>query len=1376
MNTTPSPPDVLQTAGNMLECHDFRDRHKPELLELTGVSQHGRATMSGLNDYDYQTLAQLTSGDSHNLQQLRTLTKSGIPNEILEHFKHIKCHCVMGLFPEIGRAWLTIDSDIYIWTYEQARDVAYYDGLSHLIVSVGLVKPRPGVLINDVKYLLLLTTPIEVIVLGVTFDDQNDPQAAVAEANGMHLMNKPLFVLATDNIAINVIQGSDDGRIFLGGRDGCLYEIDYHSESSWFGKRCKKINHSQGLVSYIVPSFLKVFSEVDPIEKIVIDNSRKLLYVLTEKSSIEAWHIGANFTNVRRLGRITQNDIASQAINLIKTVDPSIFKCVKAICPLSREDSNFLHLVAVTQCGVRLYFSTSRLNGQQQQFNYIPDNFNVGQPTNNSMPTMQTESETPKGLFLLHVRLPPGYTPNATTNKPKQVHAAHHSEGTMLMITTQQQEQDLLWSVSSAPFSNFSYLVESTALEGLDGIVWSLAELKDSIVPSVTSMLHNYRTPRRVVLLTNQGTHIVELLKAAHLLQQLLLSCKGPHHESVKMFFQTQTEREACVTALLLATSNQLCGSDIALWATQAFMLYGGEPCFQHYMNASNRNMHNNTMGSTTIVPGRERMPPMYMSTPMPNTGNSGAMGTQYTQPISPISVTQPTQQQQQHQHSALPVSDSSLIIYSAKHDGLYLFVSRMLRSVWKLHCVDENLCSRLTSNDCSILLIELRALRNFLEKHSVHDLSASRRMPYDTHLGRSSTVLMNNSQMPMNEHRNLTEQAQIEEKRSLSALNQFIKHACEVMSLWSILNDHQFQLLCQQLSPEHQKMLRCCTFRDLLITRSEVCAFLIIALINLYLKDKADVTEVSDNLRELCPNLYRHEDEVTYKATEILMSVKNCQSAQEKEQKLCTTLQMCLDAAPTLPLHSICQQFISVDFYEGVVELSATCASKMDPEEIGIHYYNNNEPAEDREGYTCFVTRMNYYKEVQLMLDCIYHSLASSRPDQDQSRTIMFNCDSTQDHHDIENRSKQTIKKITNQALRLKDPLMHVTIYEWLLSHDMNSELLELVQPSLGEFLRRSVSRNPENVKLIDLLWKYYEKNGHHSQAAQILDNLAMTRSENISLDVRIDYLVRAVMCMRNETVGSSITNGIFLKELEDKLEIARVQKSVLGAMHPLANSNPDARQAIKELNLALYDITQLYQNFADPFDLWECQLSILNCSNHNDPLLIESVWGNIINSAVDTPGSAHERSIQLFTKIELLVREFGESGPCFPFAFLIRELEIKACQLHLPEGTVPEKLFAMKLDVELLLEYYSRMISMNERIWANEGNEWHLIQSAIRVVTLLADNAQAIWYRSKRRILGKAQDIVAACLNICYQKPDTNRLQHSLKELQCRLQRLLG
>lgn len=151
-----------------------------------------------------------------------------------------------------------------IWTYEHTRDVAYFDGLSHLIVSVGLIKPKPNVFINDVKNLLVLTTPIEIIVLGVTFGDTtksvSTPSFLSSTFEEMQLMNKPIFVLNTDNIAITCIEGTSDGRIFLGGRDGCLYEICYQAESNWLGKRCKKVNHSQGLLSYVLPGFLKGFA------------------------------------------------------------------------------------------------------------------------------------------------------------------------------------------------------------------------------------------------------------------------------------------------------------------------------------------------------------------------------------------------------------------------------------------------------------------------------------------------------------------------------------------------------------------------------------------------------------------------------------------------------------------------------------------------------------------------------------------------------------------------------------------------------------------------------------------------------------------------------------------------------------------------------------------------------------------------------------------------------------------------------------------------------------------------------------------------------------------------------------------------------------
>ena len=38
-----------------------------------------------------------------------------LPAELVEHFGHMQCNCMMGLFTEVERAWLTIDSDIYVW-------------------------------------------------------------------------------------------------------------------------------------------------------------------------------------------------------------------------------------------------------------------------------------------------------------------------------------------------------------------------------------------------------------------------------------------------------------------------------------------------------------------------------------------------------------------------------------------------------------------------------------------------------------------------------------------------------------------------------------------------------------------------------------------------------------------------------------------------------------------------------------------------------------------------------------------------------------------------------------------------------------------------------------------------------------------------------------------------------------------------------------------------------------------------------------------------------------------------------------------------------------------------------------------------------------
>lgn len=312
-----------------------------------------------------------------------------------------------------------------------------------------------------------------------------------------------------------------------------------------------------------------------------------------------------------------------------------------------------------------------------------------------------------------------------------------------------------------------------------------------------------------------------------------------------------------------------------------------------------------------------------------------------------------------------------------------------------------------------------------------------------------------------------------------------FLEHACEVMALWKILCEHQFNLLVPTLPKEHQIALSGCIFRDLILFRSDTCALLIVSLINSYLNDNASLGPISTKLRHVCPTLYRNEDAISHKATEILILSKTTQDTEEKDEKLRTALRLCKDAAPNLPLPSICQQFVAAEFYSGVIELCATCAAKFDPNDAALHYSKNNNQFEDQEGFIAYTSRVNCYKEIKIMLDKIYQN-SMNLQDNLQQNDLQNGGD---DHDKI---ISQNILPIVAIALQMSDQLLHYAVYEWLLAHQLLGRLLGISEPSLGAYLTQAVNKNPENLILTDLLWKYYERNLQHSSAAKILDNLA--------------------------------------------------------------------------------------------------------------------------------------------------------------------------------------------------------------------------------------------------------------------------------------------
>jgi nuclear pore complex protein Nup155 len=47
------------------------------------------------------------------------------------------------------------------------------------------------------------------------------------------------------------IKGTKEGRIFLCGEDGNLYELVYEKEDTWLNKKIRKINHSQKYFGFL---------------------------------------------------------------------------------------------------------------------------------------------------------------------------------------------------------------------------------------------------------------------------------------------------------------------------------------------------------------------------------------------------------------------------------------------------------------------------------------------------------------------------------------------------------------------------------------------------------------------------------------------------------------------------------------------------------------------------------------------------------------------------------------------------------------------------------------------------------------------------------------------------------------------------------------------------------------------------------------------------------------------------------------------------------------------------------------------------------------------------------------------------------------------
>lgn len=1257
----------INAASDRLEQNLRFDSMFKSLGELLRANPN-QPSLSGLQDIDYPNMLNL----SYKIPLISNITTTPLPTEVLEQFVNMQHNCALGIFPEICRAWLSVDSSIFFWAYDNAGDVAYYDGLDQTIIAVHLFKPKPNVFKTHIRYLLCLVTATEITLFGVTCSDEEaSPQTTVL------LIPDPLFKLSTDNIIFSVLSGTQDGRIFLGGNDGSLYEIVYQAEDGWFSRKCRKLNHSYSILSLVTPSFL-TFSENEPIVQIVIDDSRHLLYARTEKSTIHLYDLGSDGSTIRLVTSKTLTAVVNQASCIARTIDTSNFKPIVGIHVLNKNESDNINLVAVTQAGVRLYFSACGF-------------------------------DRPNSLDLVHVRLPPGFTPSSVMPRPNSVSNIYHKDNTFIMTSSQTENKDLLWVLSNDFYVYEDQMMEAFSVNSLGGKVWCIAEevdhrstmnVSDSQNPPLVVKQHAEER-RKLILLTSEGIHIFHKQRPIDQLSLLLTENQCPEAPAVRSFFQSTKLTEACLTSLIIASSSHLPQEkQLVEWATLAFFRYGGEPRLLR-----SPNLNGSYMPSVSTPLGS----PIHHSTPRIN--------------VSPIAS-------QLNTMNGLTL-DQVEVQFSARHDAVYLYLARILRPIWFYKSVNTEfiegnqkvLTIPTSIDDITLYLKRLTELQKFL--------SANIQIMNDN----TKTTKLNNVADPPD--------AMTLERESLNALTKLLIRSIEVLNLYKLLYGHQFSTVCANLPTETQMKLTTTTFRDLIISGSDMTTSIASALVRRYLDDNITTDAISRKLHELCPSIFRQENALQAKAHEMILQSRSIVDKVDKERMMNEAVSLLKKIGVRLDLQAICDLLHSARAYRYIVDICLFVAERRDP--LNLAGFNqprmmNNtlDDGEERTRATALGYRMDCYMKIIDTLDKLLN-------------TDNFN-------------------EVFDASIKSVDELFHTKLYEWLCDKNLSSKLLEFNSQYIEPFLKKKAESDNFSTNYLDLMWRFYERRGNFFGAAKILDKLACKPCAEYGLDERLEYLSRAKGCIEALSMQPS---GEYLHELEEKMDVVRIQIQVYKRLKELPDT-PAISEALSQLNYALSDLDQLYKGYAQKFKLYDCQLSILKCGNMYDPILIEKLWKEIIDETLRN-NSQESPDTQLYilsNRIENLGKNLMPSERFFPVYFIIAYLEFITHSYNNLRW-VPHCLLNIGFKPINLLDPYHRFYKSREHsvFWP---------EKSIHVLRVIAELIEESLNKSDRSFATACLDVICDYLidlqTMVVTDKDSKRLQEQFTILQSRISQLLN
>ncbi|KAF8905503.1 nucleoporin [Gymnopilus junonius] len=1138
----------------------------------------------------------------------------GIPDALFQYYESVNVTSHMGLLAEIERVWISIDHKLFLWDYNDSQEIASFLDQPDVITNVAIVKPKQGLFIDDITFLLVICTPISVLLIGVAFANQ-------PALDGR--LRKELKLYATDltistEIEMTSVVGTPDGRIFMcGQQDGNLYEMHYQAKDSWFGKRVQLVNHSVGGVQSLLPRFAASATD-ERITALVSDHKRNCFYTLSSRNSISVYAPGSDkaVQHIQTLSSLYKS--AQERAPGSPALTPQNFQIISIHIVDPSESQIGIQLMAITTNGVRLYFAPS------MGYGYAP-----GSGTGSSLRPLQ----------LIHVRLPPLklihpdeqaklYRPTAqsygapqthTTTRPYIISSLDNSSyadgltvaaqpgdtdgtdyilclapdltriGNLGQLNLPQQLQQPQFNPTYAHYnasttSTRPPLTEYATLLTIPGRTWAMAAIPKPLIntpsgtpsPSAINELASQfvGSPNQFMLLTNVGLTFLVRRRAVDYLKAVLEELQTEGNVQPIIEFRDSFGRDqTCAMLLGLAAGNTFLdpsdalpmgkistvSPEIAAVAKQAFYDFGERPIWTErvmYGTAENR-------GSC---------------------------------------------------------------IFSGRREGFAFYFARLVRQFWK---------SRLTvagANGKQILSVpeqtlvnaqkNLYALKDFLDRNP--------------HLFHSSPNESPSSRTLVTE-----QEAWKAEQNSVAELQTLLARSIEALSFILLLSDYHIGELISKCDTEIQKLVSSVTFEELITSQNgiTISRALVNVVIDQQIGQQISVDTISEVLQARCGSFCSTDDVMLYKAKENVRKAAETRNPVERQKHLAEALRLFSKGAKILEfekLREVIGDFQQLNYAKGAINLPLTCAQVQDTDNAGLECWLAGMTPNDPR-----------YPQAEQRLRCYDLVL-------DSLTVFEEKCNKAEAPSPVGVPALDDPETVRNHAYELafasEDEMFHSTLYDWLIGRNLADDLLEMRPP----FLEAHLKREPWTVQKFQLLWQFYVKNGQPLRAAEVLGALAESTQFDLHLEARLEYLTLAVANAKSHPIstgGRHETAIAFLTDLEEKLDVATVQLEIYNTLLPHINDDPVVGERIKSLSKQLFDMTDLYQKFAIPFDLPAIKLLCLHVSEHRDESLVRPIWKQILDEKTNDPT---EKADLIRSRVVPLGQRFYPSDSAFPLQYI--------------------------------------------------------------------------------------------------------------------------